>query len=168
MALKFDFSKLRSAMLGFLTPTDALGTALTAGEEAVYVPKMRLGFQVVDMSGNVTLTAEDSGKIFHINGGGAYQVTLPTAPEDGLWYRFVNTEVTPSGAVTIAAGSAIIAGPAKDVGGDIGAGTGGTEVSNVLFSTDAEIGDNIELVSVGGFYVMMHGGSSIAAGLTTS
>tara|TARA_R110000824_G_scaffold67836_6_gene175648 strand:- start:30046 stop:30552 length:507 start_codon:yes stop_codon:yes gene_type:complete len=168
MALKFDFSKLRSAMLGFLTPTDALGTALTAGEEAVYVPKMRLGFQVVDMSGNVTLTAEDSGKIFHINGGGAYQVTLPTAPEDGLWYRFVNTEVTPSGAVTIAAGSAIIAGPAKDVGGDIGAGTGGTEVSNVLFSTDAEIGDNIELISVGGFYVMMHGGSSIAAGLTTS
>ena len=168
MALKFDFSKLRSAMLGFLTPTDALGTALTAGEEAVYVPKMRLGFQVVDMSGNVTLTAEDSGKIFHINGGGAYQVTLPTAPEDGLWYRFVNTEVTPSGAVTIAAGSGIIAGPAKDVGGDIGAGTGGTEVSNVLFSTDAEIGDNIELISVGGFYVMMHGGSSIAAGLTTS
>mgnify|MGYP003631438674 FL=1 len=168
MALKFDFSKLRSAMLGFLTPTDALGTALTAGEEAVYVPKMRLGFQVVDMSGNVTLTAEDSGKIFHINGGGAYQVTLPTAPEDGLWYRFVNTEVTPSGAVTLAAGSAIIAGPAKDVGGDIGAGTGGTEVSNVLFSTDAEIGDNIELISVGGFYVMMHGGSSIAAGLTTS
>tara|TARA_R110000764_G_C10793391_1_gene357918 strand:- start:45 stop:551 length:507 start_codon:yes stop_codon:yes gene_type:complete len=168
MALKFDFSKLRSAMLGFLTPTDALGTALTAGEEAVYVPKMRLGFQVVDLSAAVTLTAEDSGKIFHINGGGAYAITLPTAPENGLWYRFVNTEVTPSGAVTIAAGSAIIAGPSKDVGGDIGAGTGGTEVSNVIFSTDAEIGDNIELVAVGGFYVMMHGGSSIAAGITTS
>ena len=165
---KFSFNKLRTAVLGFLGATDQAGASLTAGEEGVYVPKMRLGFEVVDMSGNITLTNEDSGKIFHINGGGAYQVTLPTAPEDGLWYRFVNTEVTPSGAVTIAAGSAIIAGPAKDVGGDIGAGTGGTEVSNVLFSTDAEIGDNIELISVGGFYVMMHGGSSIAAGLTTS
>ena len=168
MALKFSFNKLRTAVLGFLGATDQAGTSLAAGEEAVYVPKMRMGFHVVDMSDDITLTAEDSGKIFHINGGGAYQVTLPTAPEDGLWYRFVNTEVTPSGAVTIAAGSAIIAGPAKDVGGDIGAGTGGTEVSNVLFSTDAEIGDNIELISVGGFYVMMHGGSSIAAGLTTS
>jgi len=168
MALKFSFNKLRTAVLGFLGATDTLGTSLTAGEEAVYVPKMRLGFQVVDLSGNVTLTAEDSGKIFHINGGGAYQVTLPTAPEDGLWYRFVNTEVTPSGDVTIAAGSAIIAGPCKDVGGDIGVGTGGTEVSNILFQTEAEIGDNIELVSVGGFYVMMHGGSSIANGITTS
>tara|TARA_R110002049_G_C8912541_1_gene542581 strand:- start:179 stop:685 length:507 start_codon:yes stop_codon:yes gene_type:complete len=168
MALKFSFNKFKSGVLGFLGATDNQGLALTAGEEGVYVPKMRLGFQVVDMTGNVTLTAEDSGKIFHVNGGGAYAVTLPTAPEDGLWYRFVNTEVTPSGAVTIAAGSAIIAGPLKDVGGDIGAGTGGTEVSNILFSTDAEIGDNVELISVGGFYCIMGGGSSIAAGFTTS
>ena len=168
MALKFSFNKLRTAVLGWLGGTDLAGTALTGGEEAVYVPKMRLGFQVVDLSGNVTLTAEDSGKIFHINGGGAYQVTLPTAPEDGLWYRFVNTEVTPSGDVTIAAGSGIIAGPCKDVGGDIGVGTGGTEVSNILFQTEAEIGDNIELISVGGFYCIMHGGSSVADGITTS
>ena len=168
MALKFSFNKLRTAVLGWLGGTDVSGGALTTGEEAVYVPKMRMGFQVVDMSANITLTAEDSGKIFHINGGGAYQVTLPTAPEDGLWYRFVNTEVTPSGDVTIAAGSTIIAGPCKDVGGDIGVGTGGTEVSNILFQTESEIGDNIELISVGGFYCMMHGGSSIANGITTS
>ena len=169
MALKFSFNKLRTAVTGWLgNGTDGAGTSLTSGEEAVYVPKMRLGFQVVDMSGNITLTAEDSGKIFHINGGGAYQVTLPTAPEDGLWYRFVNTEVTPSGDVTIAAGSGIIAGPCKDVGGDIGVGTGGTEVSNILFQTEAQIRDNIEHISVGGFYCIMHGGSSIADGITTS
>ena len=166
MALKFSFNKLRTAVLGFLGATDLAGTSLASGEEAVYVPKMRLGFQVVDMTGNITLTAEDSGKIFHINGGGAYQVTLPTAPEDGLWYRFVNTEVTPSGDVTIAAGSGIIAGPCKDSGGDVGVGTAGTEVSSIVFQTEAEIGDNIELVSVGGFYCMMHGGSSIANGIT--
>ena len=125
--------------------------------------------KVVNLTVAATLTEADSGKVFAVDSaGGAYAITLPTAPENGLWYRFVNTEVTPSGAVTIAAGSAIIAGPSKDVGGDIGAGTGGTEVSNVIFSTDAEIGDNIELVAVGGFYVMMHGGSSIAAGITTS
>ena len=166
MALKFSFNKFKSGVLGFLGATDNQGLALTAGEEGVYVPKMRLGFQVVDLSGNVTLTAEDSGKIFHINGGGAYQVTLPTAPEDGLWYRFVNTEITPSGDVTIAAGSAIIAGPCKDSGGDIGVGTGGTEVSSIVFQTESEIGDNVELVSVGGFYILMHGGSSIANGIT--
>ena len=68
--------------------------------------------------------------------------------------------------VTIAAGSGIIAGPCKDVGGDIGVGTGGTEVSSIVFQTESEIGDNVELVSVGGFYILMHGGSSIANGIT--
>ena len=122
MALKFDFSKLRSAMLGFLTPTDALGTALTAGEEAVYVPKMRLGFQVVDLSAAVTLTAEDSGKIFHINGGGAYQVTLPVAASlvAGTHYKFVTLEDTPTADITIAAGSAIIDLVVDDSQGDAG------------------------------------------------
>ena len=172
MALKFSFNKLRSAVKGFLTETDTQGASLTAGEEAIAVPLMRQGFIVEKLNAARTLNTSDSGKIFYNSdaSGGAYTVTLPPAAsaEEGMWFRFVNTEVTPANAVTIAAGSAIIAGPAKDVGGDIGAGTGGTEVSNVLFSTDAEIGDNVELVFVGGFYVMMHGGSSIAAGLTTS
>ena len=172
MALKFDFSKLRTAVAGFLTGTDTAGGSLAAGEEAVFVPKMRQAYIVETVNAAKTLTAEDSGKIFLCSdaSGGAYQITLPPAAtaQEGMWFRFVNTEVTPANAITIAAGSAIIAGPAKDVGGDIGAGTGGTEVSNVIFSTDAEVGDNIELVFVGGFYVMMHGGSSIAAGITTS
>ena len=172
MALKFGFNKLKTAVIGFLNGTDTAGGSLTAGEEGIYVPKMRLGFQVETVNAAKTLTAEDSGKIFLCSdaSGGAYQITLPTAAtaEEGMWFRFVNTAVTPANSITIAAGSAIIAGPAKDVGGDIGAGTGGTEVSNVLFSTDAEIGDNVELVFAGGFYIMMHGGSSIAAGITTS
>ena len=34
MALKFDFNKLRTAVKGFLTGTDATGGSLAAGEEA--------------------------------------------------------------------------------------------------------------------------------------
>ena len=172
MAIKFDFNKLRTAISGFLTGTDSTGGSLAAGEEAVFVPKLRQAYIVETVNSARTLTAEDSGKIFLCNdaSAGAYTITLPTAAQaqEGMWFRFVNTEATPAAKITIAAGSAIIAGPAKDVGGDIGAGTGGTEVANVEFSTSAEIGDNIELVFVGGFYVMMHGGSSIAAGITTS
>ena len=170
MALKFDFSKLRSAMLGFLTPTDSLGTALTAGEEAVYVPKLRQAFEVVNVGAAITLTAEDSGKIFACeSSGGAFQITLPVAAniENGLWYRFYVTEDTPTADITIAAGSAIIAGPGKDAGGDVGIGTAGTEVSNVLIDTTGEIGDFIELIAVGGYY-MMNAQSSISGGMTTT
>ena len=172
MALKFDFNKLRTAVQSFLTATDVNGTALTAGEEAVFVPKMRQAYIVETVNAAKTLTAEDSGKIILMNdaSGGAYTITLPTAAQaqDGMWFRFVQNEVTPAQVITIAAGSAIIAGPLKDAGGDVGAGTAGTEVSNLVIGTTSEIGDNIELVFVGGFYVIMSGGSSISGAITTS
>ena len=172
MALKFDFNKLRTAVKGFLTGTDVSGGSLAAGEEAIFVPKLRQAYIVEVANEAKTLTAEDSGKIFLLSdaSGGAYQITLPTAAqaEEGMWFRFVNTESTPANAITIAAGSAIIGGPLKDAGGDVGAGTAGTEVSNIVFSANAEIGDFVELVFVGGFYVIMGGGSTISGAITTS
>ena len=50
----------------------------------------------------------------------------------------------------------------------MGAGTAGTEVSNLIIGTSSEVGDSIELVFVGGFYVIMGGGSSISGAVTTS
>ena len=143
MAIKFDFNKMRTAVIGWLGGTDSSGASLSAGEQAVYVPKMRQGFQVETVNTARTLTAEDSGKIFLMNdsSGGVYEITLPTA---------------------------IIAGPLKDAGGDVGAGTAGTEVSNLVIGTSSEIGDNIEIVFVGGYYVIMSGGSSISGAITTS
>ena len=170
MALKFSFNKLRTSIMGFLAGTDSAGASLETGEQAIYVPKFRQGFQVVNVGADVTLTAEDSGKIFAVeSSGGAFEITLPVAAniENGLWYRFYVVEATPTADVTIAAGSAIIAGPGKDAGGDVGIGTAGTEVSNVLIDTTGEIGDFIELIAVGGYY-MMNAQSSISGGMTTS
>ena len=65
-----------------------------------------------------TLTNDESGKVFMLDSaGGAYAVTLPTALEDGVYWKFVVSEETPTGAITIAAGSAIVSLVMKDPGG---------------------------------------------------
>ena len=106
-----------------------------------------------------TLTNDDSGKIFMCDSaGGAYQITLPTASTG---------EETPTGDITIAAGSAIISLVAKDAGGDAAVSTAGTQVSNVILDTTAEKGDYVELMFVAGEYV----GSSMSGinnGIQTS
>ena len=149
MALKFGFNKLKTAVIGFLNGTDTAGGSLTAGEEGIYVPKMRLGFQVETVNAAKTLTAEDSGKIFLCSdaSGGAYQITLPTAAtaEEGMWFRFVNTEVTPANAITIGAGDTIIDMVMKDIGGDASNSTAGTQVSNIIIGTAAKQGDYIDM-----------------------
>ena len=39
--------------------------------------------------------ASDSGKVFMINSaGGAFNVTLPTSLEDGLFYKFISVDTT--------------------------------------------------------------------------
>ena len=168
MAIKFDFNKLRSAFLGWMTGTDIAGASLSGGEEAVYIPKLRQAFHVVNIGSAITLTNEDSGKIFAVeSSGGAFQVTLPTTAADGVWFRFYGVEETLTADVTIAAGAAIIAGVGKDAAGDVGIGTAGTEVSNVLMDTTGEIGDFVELIGVGGYY-MMNAQSSISGGMTTT
>ena len=101
-----------------------------------------------------TLTNDDSGKVFMLDAaGGAYAVTLPTALEDGVYYKFVVSEETPTGAMTIAAGSAIVSMVMKDAGGNASNSTAGTQVSNVIIGTSAQKGDYINIMAVGNEWV---------------
>ena len=103
-----------------------------------------------------TLSNNDSGKVFMLDSaGGAYSITLPTAAtgEQGVYYKFIVEEETPTGAITIAAGSAIISMVQKDAGGDASNSTAGTQVSNLVIGTSAQKGDVIELMFFNGEYV---------------
>ena len=103
-----------------------------------------------------TLSNDDSGKVFMLDSaGGAYSITLPTAAtgEQGVYYKFIVEEETPTGAITIAAGSAIISMVQKDAGGDASNSTAGTQVSNLVIGTSAQKGDVIELMFFNGEYV---------------
>ena len=100
-----------------------------------------------------TVLDSDSGKIFTLDSaGGAYEVTLPTAPVEGFHCKFIVKEDTPTGAITIAAGSAILDGVQKDAGGDAANSTAGTAVSNLVVGTSSTQGDVIDLVSDGTTY----------------
>ena len=101
-----------------------------------------------------TLTSDDSGKVFMLDSaGGAYSITLPTALEDGVYYKFVVSEETPTGAITIAAGSAIVSLVMKDAGGNASNSTVGTQVSNLIIGTSAQKGDYINLMAAGDEWV---------------
>jgi hypothetical protein len=100
-----------------------------------------------------TLTNDDSGKVFMLDSaGGAYSITLPTSLEDGVCYKFIVSEETPTGAITIAAGSAIVSFVGLDVSGTL-ASTAGTQISNVIIGTSAQKADSIELMAAGGEWV---------------
>ena len=116
------------------------------------------------------LTAADSGKVFMLSSaGGAYSVTLPTASSgvDGIHYKFIVEEETPTGAITIAAGSAIISLVMKDPGGNASNSTAGTQVSNIVIGTSAQKGDYINIMYAGGEY-LAEAMSGIDDALTTS
>ena len=101
-----------------------------------------------------TLTNDESGKVFMLDSaGGAYAVTLPTALEDCVYYKFVVSEETPTGAITIAAGSAIVSLVMKDAGGNASNSTAGTQVSNLIIGTSAQKGDYIDMMAAGAEWV---------------
>ena len=101
-----------------------------------------------------TLTNDESGKVFMLDSaGGAYSITLPTALEDGVYYKFVVSEETPTGAITIAAGSAIVSLVMKDAGGNASNSTAGTQVSNLIIGTSAQKGDYIDMMAAGDEWV---------------
>ena len=117
-----------------------------------------------------TLTSADSGKVFMLSSaGGAYSITLPTAAsgDDGIHYKFIVEEETPTGAITIAAGSAIISLVMKDPGGNASNSTAGTQVSNIVIGTSAQKGDYINIMYAGGEY-LAEAMSGINDALTTS
>ena len=98
---------------------------------------------------DITLTEADSGKVMFLDAaGGTVAITLPTAStgEDGIYYQFIVWEETPSNAITIAAGSAIVSLVMKAPGGNASNSTAGTQISNVIIGTSAERGDYVNLL----------------------
>ena len=110
--------------------------------------------KVVNVDADITLTNDDSGKVYMLSAtGGTVAVTLPTSLEDGVYYKFIVEEETPSNAITIAAGSAIVSLVMKDPGGNASNSTAGTQVSNLVIGTSAQKGDYIDLMAAGGEWV---------------
>ena len=110
--------------------------------------------KVVNVDAAITLTNDDSGKVYMLSAtGGTVAVTLPTALEDGVYYKFIVEEETPSNAITIAAGSAIVSLVMKDAGGNASHSTAGTQVSNLIIGTSAQKGDYIDLMAAGDEWV---------------
>jgi hypothetical protein len=87
--------------------------------------------------------------------------------EDGVYYKFIVWEETPTADITIAAGSAIISGVNKDAGGDAANSTAGTQVSNVILDTTAQRGDWVNFIAVNGEWAI-EAFSSINQGIQTS
>jgi len=109
--------------------------------------------KVVSVDAAITLTNDDSGKVYMLSAtGGTVAVTLPTSLEDGVYYKFIVEEETPSNAITIAAGSAIVSFVGLDVSGTL-ASTAGTQVSNIIIGTSAEKADSVEIMAAGGEWV---------------
>ena len=102
------------------------------------------------LDGAYTVLASDSGKTFMLSAtGGTVAITLPTTLEKGLHYKFVTLEDTPSNAITIGAGSAIIDMVHKDAGGNASNSTAGTAVSNVIVGATSTQGDYINIFTDG-------------------
>ena len=88
MAIKFDFNKLRTAVTGWLPGSDQTGTSLTAGEQAVYIPKLRTavpGF--LTWSAALSLEHHHSGYTVVTGDTSAGILTLPTAAEAGAGWH---------------------------------------------------------------------------------
>ena len=114
----------------------------------------------------------DSGKTFLLDAaGGAYSITLPTTLEVGTQYKLIVEENTPTGAITIAAGSAIMFGKIAesevDTSDDNPGSSGATGVSNVIFGTTAEQGDHI-VIECDGKNWYFYGNAAKDGAVTTS
>ena len=110
---------------------------------------------VQDVDGAHTMAAIDSGKVFTLSStGGACEITLLPAASlvEGWNCKFIVKEDTPTGVITIAAGSAIIDMVQKDSAGDAANSTAGTAVSNLVIATTATQGDYINILCDGSTY----------------
>ena len=112
-----------------------------------------------------TVLTSDSGKIFTLDStGGAYDITLP-AMEDGLFYKFVVLEDTPTADITIKSNSADgddkldLVG--KDSESDLGPSTAGTAVNDIVVDQVAKQGTYVNLYSDGtGWYAESMGAAN--------
>ena len=102
-----------------------------------------------------TLDTNDSGKVFTLDSaGGAYTITLPTAAQlvAGGNCKFIVKEDTPTGDITINAGSAIIDLVMKDAGGNASNSTAGTAKSTIVLHTECTQGDYVNIFTDGSTY----------------
>ena len=108
-----------------------------------------------DQDGAYTVLQSDSGKVFMLSStGGACEITLPVAAnlQEGWHAKFVVKEDTPTGVITIAAGSAIIDMVMKDPGGNASNSTAGTAKSNILLRATCTQGDYVNIFTDGSTY----------------
>ena len=126
---------------------------------------------VVSAGSTKTLDPTESGRLVWLeSSSGAFTLTLPSVAA-GLHYRMMVTEHTPTGAITIAAGSAIIFGKINetevDTGDDGPGSSAATGASNLIIGVSAHKGDWVEFYSDGtGWYI--HGSSAADGAFTTS
>ena len=116
-----------------------------------YATGQRLNLSTIDAA--YTVLQSDSSKVFMLNGG-PYTITLPVAAdlEEGWYCKFVVKENTPSGDITITAGSAIIDMVMKDPGGNASNSTVGTAKSNILLRATCTQGDYVNIFTDGNTY----------------
>ena len=110
---------------------------------------------VHDVDGAYTMLASDSGKVFTLSStAGACEITLLPAASlvEGWNCKLIVKEDTPTGVITVAAGSAIIDLVMKDSGGNASNSTAGTAVSNILFGTATKQGDYVNIICDGSTY----------------
>ena len=108
-----------------------------------------------DLDGAYTALQSDSGKVFMLSStGGACEITLPVAAnlQEGWNCKLVIKEDTPTGVITVAAGSAIIDMVMKDAGGDASNSTVGTAKSNILLRATCTQGDYVNIFTDGSTY----------------
>ena len=106
-----------------------------------------------NQDGAYTVLQSDSGKVFMLSGG-PYTITMPVAAnlQEGWHAKFVVKEDTPSGDITIQAGSAIIDLVMKDPGGNASNSTAGTAKATVVFHTECTQGDFVNIFTDGNTY----------------
>ena len=126
---------------------------------------------VLSVGSDKTLDPSESGRLVWLeSSSGAFDLTLPSVAA-GLHYRMMVTEHTPTGAITIAAGSAIIFGKINetevDTGDDGPGSNGNTGVSNLIIGVSAVRGDWVEFYSDGTSWYI-HGSSAADGAFTTS
>ena len=159
MALKFDFSRLRTAVKGFIKAKD------TAGEEALHLPIIQTApvveFLELGAGGSKVLLDDDFGKVFMCkqSGGSDSAVTLPPATAGGTLTFIV--ALTPSGAgdmvFSAATADTIVFAGSADAGAD---GDSNLLADSFTIEAAAVGGERIECVADGSFwYVYAHQGA---------
>ena len=127
------------------------------------------------VDGAYTVKASDSGKMFMLSStAGACEITLPTLAGtgddkvvEGLYYKFIVEEDTPTGIITIKAGGTVIDIVGVDIAQNDGPSSAGTAKSNILIGTATKQGDYIDIFNDGVTWYA-ESLSSTAGSITTS